>query len=384
MPRRPKRIGECLNIEDMRELARRRLPAALFDYLDGAAETEITARRNTAAFDEQRLIPRGLIDVRNVSTRVRILGQETAWPMMCSPTGASRFYHPDGERAVARAAAVTGTLYGVSVMGTHPLETVAAAGNGPKAFQALIFKDRAFTQELVARAKRAGYPALCLTIDATPRGKRERELRTGLGLPLRVSAQSAATFALRPGWCIGQLRRGPLSLANLAERAGQGLTSQSQFATGQLEPSATWKDARDLADLWDGPFAIKGIMCADDARRAVDAGATAVIVSNHGGRQLDGAAAAVEVLPEIVQAVGGGTEVILDGGIRRGAHVLKALALGAKACSVGRAYLFGLAAGGEAGVVKALEILKAELITSMQLCGCTDVSQVARDLVRRF
>jgi L-lactate dehydrogenase (cytochrome) len=162
------------------------------------------------------------------------------------------------------------------------------------------------------------------------------------------------------------------------------LVTQSQFATGQLEPSATWNDARDLADLWNGPFAIKGIMCADDARRAVDAGATAVIVSNHGGRQLDGAAAAVEVLPEIVQAVGGSAEVILDGGIRRGTHVLKALALGAKACSVGRAYLFGLAAGGEAGVVKALETLKAELITSMHLCGCIEVSQVARDLVRRF
>jgi L-lactate dehydrogenase (cytochrome) len=384
MPRRPKRIGECLNIEDLRQLARRRLPAALFDYLDGAAETEITARRNTAAFDEQRLIPRGLVDVRTVSTRVRILGQEAAWPMMCSPTGASRFYHPDGERAVARAAAATGTLYGVSVMGTYTLEAVAATGNGPKVFQALIFKDRTLTQELVVRAKRAGYLALCLTIDAAPRGKRERELRTGLGLPLRLSAQSAATFALRPGWCIGQLRRGPLSLANLAGRAGQGLVTQSQFATGQLEPSATWKDARDLADLWNGPFAIKGIMCADDARRAVDAGATAVIVSNHGGRQLDGAAAAVEVLPEIVQAVGSSTEVILDGGIRRGAHVLKALALGAKACSVGRAYLFGLAAGGEAGVVKALETLKAELITSMKLCGCTDAAQVAPDLVRRF
>jgi L-lactate dehydrogenase (cytochrome) len=368
----------------LRQLARRRLPAALFDYLDGAAETEITARRNTAAFNEQRLIPRGLVDVRTVSTRVRILGQEAAWPMMCSPTGASRFYHPDGERAVARAAAATGTLYGVSVMGTYALEAVAAAGNGPKVFQALIFKDRTFTQDLVVRAKRAGYLALCLTIDAAPRGKRERELRTGLGLPLRLSAQSAATFALRPGWCIGQLRRGPLSLANLAERAGQGLVTQSQFATGQLEPSATWNDARDLSDLWNGPFAIKGIMCADDARRAVDAGATAVIVSNHGGRQLDGAAAAVEVLPEIVQAVGGSAEVILDGGIRRGTHVLKALALGAKACSVGRAYLFGLAAGGEAGVVKALETLKAELITSMQLCGCIDVSQVARDLVRRF
>jgi len=384
MPRRPKGIGDCYNIEDLRELARRRLPAALFDYLDGGAETEFTARRNTQAFDEQRLIPRGLVDVRTVSTRVRILGQELAWPMMCSPTGGSRFYHPDGEFAVARATAATGTLYGVSVMGTHALEAVAAAGNGPKVFQALIFKDRAFTQELVVRAKRAGYPALCLTIDAAPRGKRERELRTGLGLPLRLSVQSAAMFALRPGWCIGQLRRGPLSLANLAERVGRGLARQSQFAASQLEPSGTWKDARDLADLWSGPFAIKGILCADDARRAVDAGATAVIVSNHGGRQLDGAAAAVEMLPEIVQAVGARTDVILDGGIRRGTHVLKALALGAKACSVGRAYLFGLAAGGEAGVVKALETLKNELINSMKLCGCTDASQIARDLVKRF
>jgi L-lactate dehydrogenase (cytochrome) len=384
MPRRPKRIRDCLNIGDLRELARRRLPAALFDYLDGAAETESTARRNSAAFDEQQLIPRGLVDIGTVSTRVRILGQEAAWPMMCSPTGASRFYHPEGERAVARAAAATGTLYGVSVMGTHSLEAIAAASSGPKVFQALVFKDRSLTQELLGRAKRAGYPALCLTIDAAVRGKRERELRTGLGLPLRLSARSAAAFALRPAWFFGQLRRGPLSLANLAARAGEGLTQQSQFAAAQLDLSATWKDARDLAELWGGPFAIKGIMCADDARRAVDAGATAVIVSNHGGRQLDGAAAAIEVLPEIVQAIGDGTEVILDGGIRRGVHVLKALALGAKACAVGRAYLFGLAAGGEAGVVRALETLKAELVTAMRLCGCADVAQDGRHIVGQF
>jgi len=376
-------LKNCLNVEDLRELARRRLPRPLFDYLDGGAETEITARRNTLAFDEVPLFPECLVDVSSVKTATHILGQELRWPVMCSPTGASRFYHPDGELAVARAAAATGTLYGLSVMSTHTLEDVASATDGPKVFQLLIFKDRDLTLELLARARTAGYPALCLTVDAAVRGKRERELRTGLGIPIRLSLQGIAGFALRPHWFLGQMRSGSLQLANLARRATGGLAAQSRYAGEQLDPAATWRDARELIERWRGPFAIKGILSPDDARRAVDVGATAVIVSNHGGRQLDGAAAALEALPEIVHTVGDRVEVILDGGVRRGVHMLKALALGAKACSIGRPYLFGLAAGGAAGVRRALDILQAELVLAMQLCGCPDLAAIQPTLIRR-
>lgn len=383
MPFKPKRLTDCLSILDLRELAARKLPVALFNYMDGAAETEATSRRNGSAFDAICLVPRCLVDVTAVKTSRQILGQEVSWPVMCSPSGASRFYHPEGECAVARAAAATGTLYGLSVMATQPLETIAAVSSGPKVFQVLLFKDRDLTWELVSRAAKAGYMALCLTVDANVRGKRERELRTGLGLPLRPSAQTLLSLARRPSWVLGQLRSGPLTLAHLTDRTeSRSFAAQSRYAAAQLDAGVTWRDASDLRDRWKGPLAIKGIMSADDARRAVDAGATAIIVSNHGGRQLDGAAAPIEVLPEIARAVDGRAEVILDGGIRRGTHVLKALALGANACAIGRAPLYGLAAGGEAGVKRALELLRAELVTAMQLSGCTDVTRVDPTLIR--
>lgn len=381
-------LTNALNILDLREMARERLPGPLFEYLDGGAETEITAQRNTLAFDECSLVPRCLIDVSSISTATRVLGQTLAWPVFCSPTGASRFYHPDGELAVARASAATGTLYGLSVMSTHTLEEVAAAaGGGPKLFQVLIFKDRELTHALLERAKRAGYHALCLTVDAAVRGKRERELRTGLGLPIKPSLRAIAGFVARPSWFLGQLRGGPLSLPHMAAGMANGsgnssLVAHSRYAGEQLDASATWKDIRTLIEKWNGPFAVKGILSAEDARLAADAGATAIIVSNHGGRQLDGAITAIEALPEIVRAVGDRVEVILDGGIRRGTHVLKALSLGAKACSIGRPYLFGLAAGGAAGVQRALDILKEELVLAMQLCGCTDIAAVGSSLVR--
>ncbi len=383
--KKPRRLSDCHNILDLRELARRRLPSSVFHFLDGGAETEMTARRNTAAFDDQRLLPKCLVDVASVNTSTRILGRDIEWPVFCSPTGGSRIFHADGELAVARAAAKAGTFYGLSINSTCSLEEIAATGRGPKLFQLYIYKDRDITREMIGRCKQAGYDALCLAVDAAVVGKRERDLRTGFGIPLNLSMSLIANFARRPGWLLRRLRNGALSLPNLAERAGsKSLAAQTRYIGQQLDPSVAWKDVRPMIDLWGGPFALKGVLCADDARRAADVGATAVILSNHGGRQLDGAAAPIEVLPEIAKAIGDRIEVILDGGVRRGVHVLKALALGAKACSVGRPYLYGLSAAGEAGVAKALELLRSELIRAMKLSGCTDVRYIDEKLVRRF
>lgn len=371
-------LKRCYSIQDLRELAARNLPAAVFHFLDGAAETEMTAHRNTAAFDDLCLVPRCLVDVSSINTSTRILGHDVQWPVLCSPTGASRLFHADGELAVARAAGRTGTLYGVATGSTFTLETMAATGGGPKMFLLYPYKDREIIWELMERCRRAGYTALCLMVDVPVIGKRERDFRTGFHQWSSWSATRWLGVASRPLWAMRQLRRGQISLANFAKRGA------SAGAISQLDPSITWKDVSEIISRWDGPFALKGIMAADDARRAADSGATAVIVSNHGGRQLDGAAAPIDVLPQIVRAVGDRVEIIVDGGIRRGVHVLKALACGAKACSIGRPYLYGLAAAGEAGVLRALEILRSELNQAMKLCGCADLASVDTGLVERL
>ena len=381
----PRNLRECHSISDLRELARRRLPRPIFHYVDGAAEEEITARRNTSAFDEIAMMPRCLQDVSVVKTATRLLGQNIEWPVFCGPTGASRFCHPEGELAVARACASTRTLYCLSTMSTFELEDVGAAVAGPKMFQLYLFKDRSATRDLIERCKRSGYEALCLTVDTPVVGKRERDLRTGWGVPIKLSMRSVASFARHPLWLALQASKGRISMPTVAALSGtRSLIAQTRYVGKQLDPAVTWKDVREIIELWRGPFAIKGIMSVDDAHRALDVGASAIIVSNHGGRQLDGAAAPIDVLPEISRAVGRELEVILDGGIRRGAQVLKALALGAKACSIGRPYLYGLSAGGQAGVTRGLDILKSELVRAMQLCGCTDVRDIDPQLVRRF
>jgi L-lactate dehydrogenase (cytochrome) len=382
---RSRRLGKCHSISDLRWLAQRQLPSPIFNYLDGGAEEEITLRRNTAAFDDEMIIPRCLVDVTSVATKVNVLGQDLDWPVICSPAGSQRFYHADGELAAARAAARAGTLYSLAAMSSNTLEDVAAASAGPKMFQIFIFKDRDVTRDLIARCKKSGFKALCLTVDVSVRGKRERELRSGMGIPMNFSAASLASFALRPQWLYGLARKGPFSMPTFAGHAGSThIVAQTRYFGSQLDASLTWKDVREFVELWGGPFAIKGLLSATDAQLARDVGASAVMVSNHGGRQLDGAVAPFDALPSIVKAVGNEIEVILDGGVRRGVHVLKALAHGAKACSVGRPYLFGLGAGGEAGVYQALQILKTELIRSMQLSGCTDVRNIDPQIVRRY
>jgi len=367
-------LRACHNIMDVRDLAKRRLPHPIFEFLEGGSETEFTLRRNTAAFDDFQLIARCLVNVESIDTTARILGQSTALPLICSPTGASKVFHPEGELAVARAAARAGVLYGLATASTFCLEDVAAVGRGPKMFLLYPYKDRSIMWELMDRARAAGYSSLCLMVDVPVKGKRERDLRTGFNMAPSFSL--ALSAMRRPAWAFGQLCGGPVTLANFS-RAGAG-------AISQLDAAITWKDIGEIVHRWAGPFAFKGIMSAEDAIRAADAGATAIFVSNHGGRQLDGAAAPLDVLPEIVAAVGRRIEVILDGGIRRGVHILKALALGATACSVGRPYLYGLSAAGEAGVLRTLEILRAEFETAMKLVGCPDIASIDASMIRRL
>jgi L-lactate dehydrogenase (cytochrome) len=375
-------LGRCYNISDLRALARRRLPGPVFDFLDGGAEDESTLRWNTEAFDRLRLAPNCLADSTALDTRTRVLGREIAWPLICSPTGASRLFHPQGELAVARAAAAQGVFYTLSTAATYSLEAVAQAARGPKMFQIYVNKDRGVTRRQIERCKAAGYDALCLAADVPVVGKRERDLRSGFTIPPTLTLRSFAGFAAHPAWAWGQLSQGPLTYANLEpQRNERGFVARSKRLNAGLDPSVTWKDLGELIDLWGGPFALKGVLSCDDAQRAADAGVSALILSNHGGRQLDGAAAPIEVLPRIAEAVGDRIEIIVEGGVRRGVHLLKALALGAKACAVGRPYLYGLSAGGEAGVARALEILRGEFETAAKLCGCVDMDSIDPRLI---
>jgi L-lactate dehydrogenase (cytochrome) len=379
-PYRPKALKNCHSILDLRELARHKLPDAIFDVMEGAGETEVTAQRNVAAFDERKLIPRCLVDVDGVNTATRIMGQDIDWPVYCSPTGFTRLFHPGGELAVARAAARAGTIYGLSTASTFTIEDVAAASDGLKIFQLYICRNPDLTRSLIERSKQCGYVGLCITVDTPVVGKYERDLRNGIfDPPSQWPLSTIMGFARHPSWALKQLGAGPIFPANFS--GPDDAPAPPELFYEELNPSITWKDIREIADLWGGPLVLKGVLSPDDARRAADAGATGVIVSNHGGRQSDGALASIEALPEIVRAVGDRLEVIFDGGIRRGVHVVKALALGAKACAVGRPYLYGLGAGGEAGVTKALDILRTELVLAMKLTGCASLADIDESLI---
>lgn len=379
-------LDRCHNVADLRRRARRRLPPALFDFIDGGADDEVTLRRNTASFDDYDLLPQVLRDVSRVSLKTDVLGATIDCPIILSPTGMSRMFHHDGEAAVVRAAGAAGVYYGLSTMSTVSLEDVATAATGPILFQLYVHRDRDLTRELIQRARAAGFTAACVTIDTAVLGNRERDLVSGLTVPPRLTMKTLAGFASRPRWALGQLTSGRMTLPNVSHRVAtisEQATSVIGYVNSQFDPSVTWDDVADVAAAWGGPFAVKGVMSAGDAVRAVDAGATAVMVSNHGGRQLDGVSAAVDLIAEVVGAVQGRAEVILDGGVRRGTHVLKALALGATACMMGRPYLWALAAGGQAGVSHFLGLMRRELERDMALLGCADVNDLTRDYVRR-
>lgn len=374
-------IRHCNNTEDFRRLARKRLPAPLFHYIDGGADDEITLRRNTSAFEQVRLIPDALADLSNLDLSTSVLGQKIDWPVFLSPTGMNRLFHHDGERAVCRAAHKFGTIYSLSTVATVGIEEIGALTPGPKCFQIYIHKDRGLTSDFIERCRAAGFAALCLTVDTLVAGNRERDLVTGMVMPPRLSLASLFSFATHPDWAWNYLTHEKFRLANVAGKIKAGtqkLTSVVGYINDQFDRSITWKDAEKVIRQWGGPFAIKGVMSVQDARRAVDAGASAIMVSNHGGRQLDGATAPFDQLGPIVDAVGGELEVILDGGIRRGTHVLKALAMGARACMIGRGYLYALAAGGQPGVERALSRLRQEVERDMVLMGCSRIAELNR------
>ena len=375
------RLDKALNIEDLRKMARRKLPKPLFNYIDGGADDEANVLGNTTAYDAVKLVPEILVDVAEVDITTRVLGRDISMPLFIGPTGMTRLFHPDGETAVSKAAAEAGTYYSLSTVGATSIEDVAAASDGPKCFQIYVMKDRGITREFIQRCKDARYDSLMLTVDIPVAGYRERELRYGFTLPPKLNLAGVIGFAARPGWVYRALTHPRAILANVSHKIPEGSsqsTSLMEYIANQFDPSVTWDDLEWMVAEWGGPFVIKGLLSPADAHRAVEAGVTAISVSNHGGRQLDGTLSAFEALGPIVDAVGDRCEVICDGGIRRGTHVMKALARGATACSIGRPYLYGLAAGGESGVAKALQLLRDEIERDMALLGCRNVAEIGR------
>ena len=381
----PRSLDKCSNVDDLRDLARRRLPGPIFHYIDGAADDELTYRRNIAAYDDYDLVPNILNGVADIDMSVEVMGQKLGLPIFCSPTALQRLFHHQGERAVARAAEKFNTLFGVSSLGTVSLQEIGALISTPKMFQFYFHKDRALNAAMLDMARAARFDILTLTVDTITGGNRERDLHTGFTTPPRLTPKSMFEFAAKPSWALNYFLREKFELSQLKDHVGQGSNiaiSVGDYFSTMLDQNMNWDDAGDLRTNWDGKFCLKGVMSARDARRAVELGADAIMISNHGGRQLDGSRAPFDQLEEILAEVGGEIEVICDGGIRRGTHILKAMALGATACSGGRMYLYALAAAGQAGVEKALGNLQSEVERGMKLMGVSALNQLTPDMIR--
>ena len=378
------RLSDCHSFHDFRELARRRLPTPIFNYIDGAADDEVTYRRNTASFERCDLVPNVLRGVDAVDLSVTVMNQALGVPFYCSPTALQRLFHHEGERAVAAAASKYGTMFGVSSLGTVSLEELRRAYTTPQVYQFYFHRDRGLNRAMLERAKETGVDVMMLTVDSITGGNRERDLRTGFTIPFRLTLRGMLQFAIKPRWALNYLSHERFKLPQLDEHIdmGSGAMSIGRYLTEMLDPSMNWKDVEEMVQFWNGQFCLKGVMSVADARRAAEIGCTGVILSNHGGRQLDGSRAAFDQLAEIVDAVGDRIDVMMDGGIQRGTHVLKALSLGAKAVGLGRFYLFPLAAAGQAGVERALGLLREEIERGMTLMGCTSISQLTRENLR--
>ena len=379
------KLTDCHNVEDFRRLAQKRLPSPIFHYIDGAGDDEVTKRRNTSAFDDCDLVPNVLAGVADIDMSTTVMGQKIAMPLMLSPTALQRLFHWQGERAVAAVAERFNTWFGISSLATVSIEEVGAAIKTPKMFQLYIHKDKGLNRSMVERCKAAKFDAITLTVDTIVSGNRERCQRTGFTSPPRFTPSSVLSYATHPAWVANYLFREKFALPNLDTHVGQGTNvavSVAEYFNTMLDQSMDWKMAEAVRADWGGQFCLKGVMSVEDAKRAVDIGATAIMVSNHGGRQLDGSRSPFDQISEIADAVGGQIDIICDGGIRRGTHVLKALAAGATACSGGRLYLYALAAAGEAGVERIVGKLHDEIQRDMKLMGVKSVGALDRSMLR--
>ena len=379
------KISDCNNIMDFRRIARRKLPAPVFHYLDGGADDEWSLRRNTAAFDDYELLPSQLSDVSNLNLKTTLFGEPIDWPVMIAPTGATKLFHREGELAVVRAAEKFGMFYSLSTIGTTTIEDVAAAGNGPKMYQVYVFRDRGLTSEFVERCKISGYKALCLTVDTPVAGNRERDHVYGIASG-KLKLRSVLSVLRHPRWLYRAVLRNDLEIVNVTKSGRPSEFSDmsvKDYIDSQFDRSLTWKDVEWLAAKWSGPLVVKGVQTVADCRNAANSGATAVMLSNHGGRQLESSPAPVDCIAAVADALHDKLEIICDGGGRRGTHVVKALALGASACSIGRGYLYPLAAGGQEGVERGLGLLRDEVERTMALLGCDSVAGIRSSFVAR-
>ena len=374
-------LNNCYNFNDFRKLAKKNLPAPIFHYIDGGSDDETTLKRNTESFLKCDLVPNILAGVGEPDLSTTVFGQKIDMPLFLSPVAMQRLFHHEGDKASARAAEKFGTFYSMSTMATSSIEEISNISGGPKMFQIYIHKIKGLTDNLIDRCKSSGFKSMCLTVDTVTAGNRERDHRWGFTTPPKLTLKSIIGFMKRPKWTFNYLTHEKFQLANVKNFTKKGSSIAKgvmEYINEQYDPAMSWKDAEYCIKRWGGPFAIKGVMSVEDAKKAVDIGASAILLSNHGGRQLDGSRSPFDQLPAIVDAVGGKLEIILDGGIRRGTHVLKALSLGATACSFGKGFLFALGAGGQQGVELILKRMKDEITRDMILLGCKNIKELSK------
>jgi L-lactate dehydrogenase (cytochrome) len=388
--RTTRRLSAAANVEDLRQIAKKRLPAGVFDYIDGGAEDELAMKRNASRFSDRTLVPRVLRDVSSIDPSTMILGKRAPMPVIIAPTGFPRIAHPDGELATARAAARAGIPFSLSTMGTRSIEEVAAVSDGRKWFQVYVWRDRELTKDMLARCKESGFEALYITVDTAVLGRRERDVRRGMSLPPKLGLDTFIEGARRPRWVMEFLRNDPIVFSNVAVSTqrlakgtedGSSAVSLATYINSQFDPQLSWEDVAWIRSQWDGPVILKGIQSVADAKIAAAEGIDAIALSNHGGRQLDSSPAIIDLVAPVADAVGGQIEIYCDGGVRRGSDVLKAIALGADACMIGRPHLYALAAGGEAGVDHVLEFFQQGLEQTMALCGVASIADADRAII---
>lgn len=385
-----RRLNSAANVSDLRAIAKRRLPAGVFDYIDGAAEDELAMNRNASRFADRTFVPRVLRDVTNIDASTTILGAKVPMPLIIAPTGFPRIAHPEGELATARAAAKAGIPFSLSTMGTRSIEEVAEVCDGRKWFQVYVWRDRELTKDMLARCKASGFEALYITVDTAVLGRRERDVRRGMTLPPKLGLNTFIEGALRPEWVWEFLRSDPIVFSNVAVSTarlsngaedGSSAVSLAEYINSQFDPGLSWDDVAWIRSEWDGPVILKGVQSVADAKIAAGEGIEAIALSNHGGRQLDSSPAIIDLVAPVADAVGDDIEIYCDGGVRRGSDVLKAIALGADACMIGRPHLYALAAGGERGVDHLLDFFQSGLEQTMALAGIASIADADRSLI---